>query len=49
MVTVSFNKEYVTVIVELQDDTLFELARDLSNNMGLSLRDFENLTIEGRY
>jgi hypothetical protein len=50
MVTVSFNKEFVTVIVSLQDDNIYELAREYALDQGVILRDFDNLTIEdGHY
>jgi len=47
MVEVSFVNEMITVTVAIQDETLFEFARDLANDGGLSLLEFKDLTIEG--
>ena len=50
MITVSFKKEDITVLVTLMDDNIFQIARDIAYDQGLVLTGFNDLTIEeGRY
>ena len=46
MVSVSFVNGLVTVTVDLQDETIFEFARDILNDEGINVMSFDEKMIE---